>query len=139
MSNEVILDDEDMQFMMYNMLGHDPIHDFSDEGRVGAVIQSLEKRLKKQGIMSGGDPDAMDGEYVDYTEYDIEDIEIFEDCEPFFEKYTLIKELTEYKNRIPNAVAWRTRSRISTLQTINDFLRYMKLKLVGYWYVDNET
>lgn len=138
MSNEVILDDKDMQFMMYNMLGHDPIHDFSDEGRVGAVIQSLEKRLKKQGIMSGGDPDAMDGEYVDDTEYDIEDIEIFEDCEPFFEKYTLIKELTEYKNRIPNAVAWRTRSRISTLQTINDFLRYMKLKLVGYWYVDNE-
>lgn len=136
------LSDPDMYFMMLNMLGHDPIHDFSGD-RPHSVIKAVNELTKQQNIQKGGGPDdndyLNDDEYIDLLDNSnldtpaINDI-IFQDEYLLKQIEKLLPEITIVKRSEDAPIAWRTRGNLSKLQLINEYIREFILKLCGYYY-----
>lgn len=139
------LSDPDMYFMMLNMIGHDPIHDFSGD-RPHSVIKAVNDLTIGQNIQKGGG----NNDYLndnDYEQiYDTNDVyetiysfdTIFQDDQLLKQIENLIPEITIIKRSEDAPIAWRTRSNLSKLQLIIEYIREFILKLCGYYY-DNET
>ena len=141
------LSDADMYFMMLNMLGHDPIHDFSGD-RPHSVIKAVNELTKQQNTQKGGGGGPYDNDYLNDDEYPdeyfrdtidnldtplINDI-IFQDDYLLKQIEKLLPEITIVKNSEEAPIAWRTRGNLSKLQLINEYIREFILKLCGYYY-----
>ena len=144
------LDNSDMYFMMLNIFGHDPIHDFRGD-RVDDVIKVVNELVLGQKIQTGGGDDSdnylNDEEYLedgfdamDSNEQLFQDDRIFQDDFLLRQVESILPQITILKKATTNApIAWRTRGNLSKLQFINEYIRDFMLKLFGYYYDDTKT
>lgn len=144
------LDNSDMYFMMLNIFGHDPIHDFRGD-RVDDVIKVVNELVLGQKVQTGGGNDSdnylNDEEYLedgfdamDSNEQLFQDDRIFQDDFLLRQVESIMPQITILKNATTNApIAWRTRGNLSKLQFINEYIRDFMLKLFGYYYDDTKT
>ena len=144
------LDNSDMYFMMLNIFGHDPIHDFKDD-RVDDVIKVVNELVLGQKIQTGGGDDSdnylNDEEYLedgfdamDSNEQLFQDDRIFQDDFLLRQVESIMPQITILKKATTDApIAWRTRGNLSKLQFINEYIRDFMLKLFGYYYDDTKT